>query len=185
MARDGSATNPLLNDAASDLVTVLDGLAPELNGLMEGEVRFLTVLPPGPVPVGVPEAEVERVVLALVARMRRCIENGGWMLAGVDRTTLLDADAAPLGLAAGDYAMLRIAARFEELARTPPLVKLAAAAADSMADGLGGRTLRALAARHAGAIQIEAVPGAGITATLFLRSAQGVRRQLVGGDPQR
>lgn len=172
MVEDVLATDAQWTGVASDLVTTLAGLTPELEGLMGGEVRFFRVLPLVPVPVRMPQEEVERVILALVVRMRRCIEVGGWMLAGLDLVTLKDVDAASLGLAAGEYAKLRIAARFEESARALPLVKLAAAAADSMAGALGAQTLRALAMRRAGAVQIEAVPGAGITATVFLRSAR-------------
>jgi hypothetical protein len=173
MRGNPGATDQRRQAPTTDLVAVLDGLAHDLEDLMDGEVRFLKVLPPGPVPVGLPEEEIEQIVLGLVARMRRCIEDGGWMLAAVERVTLNDTEAAPLGLAAGEYAMLRVAARFEASARTSPLVRLAAAAVDSMGGGLGGRALRALAARQAGAVQIGAVPGAGITATVFLSAPAG------------
>lgn len=180
MQRDRAASDPPGMSGACDLGAVLDGLAPELEALMDGEVRFLKDLPAGPVPVGLPEEELEQIVLGLVGRLRRCVEEGGWMLAAVERVTLGDAEAGPLGLRAGEHAVLRIAARFEQLPSPSPLTRLAAAAVDSMG-GLGGRALRALAAYHAGAVQIGAVPGAGITATLFLRAPTGSGRQW-GGD---
>lgn len=185
MRRDSSAATRQGQGATSDLVTVLDGLGRELEELMEGAVRFVKVLPPGPVPVGLSEEETEQMVLALVGRLRRCIQDGGWMLATVEQVTLTEADATPLGLKAGEHAMLRIAARFEASARGSPLVRLAAAAVDSMGGGLGGRALSGLAARHAGAVQIAAVPGAGITATLFLRSPSGSgHHRLAGANAQ-
>jgi hypothetical protein len=76
--------------------------------------------------------------------------------------------------------MLRVAARFEASARASPLARLAAAAVDAMGGGLGGRALHALRARHAGAVQIGAVPGAGITATVFLHSPTGSIHQVLG-----
>ena len=185
MRRDSSATDRRWRGPVSDLVTVLDGLGHELEDLMESEVRFLKVLPPGPVPVGLSEEETEQIVLALVTRMRRCIEDGGWMLAAVEQVTLKEAEAVPLGLEAGEYAMLRVAVMFEASARTSPRVRLAAAALDSMGGGLGGRALSSLAARHAGAVQIGAVPGAGITATVFLRSPSGSGHERVAGASAR
>ncbi len=184
MHGDGAAADPRFTDVTTDLVRVLVGLAPDLEALMDGEVRFLKVLPPGPVLVTLSEEEIEQIVLGLVARMRRCVEEDGWMLVAVERVTLSDGDAAPLGLRGGAHATLRVAVRFEGWARTSPLARLAAAAVDSMGGGLGGRTLHALAARRAGAVQIGAVPGAGITATVFLRSPSGNGRQLLGASPR-
>jgi len=184
MQGDGAATGSRRKGVTTDLVRVLVGLAPQLEALMEGEVRFLKVLPPGPVLVTLSEEEVEQIVLGVVARMRRCIEDGGWLLAAVERVTLSDGEALPLGLRGGAHAMLRVAARFEGSASASPLTRLAAAAVDSMGGGLGGAALRALAAHRAGAVQIGAVPGAGITATVFLRSPSGSGRQLLGADPR-
>jgi hypothetical protein len=155
----------------SDLIAVLTGLGPELASLTRGEALF-QVLPAGEIPVRLPADTVSRIILAVVARMRRCVQDGGWMLAGVDRTCLSPVDAARLGLVAGEFARLRVAAGFQERVRTPPVVRLADATADSVAKGLGGQTLRALLARRQGAVQLEVVPGAGITATVFLRSEE-------------
>lgn len=156
---------------ASDLIAVLTGLAPELEGLMNGETLF-KVLPTRALPVRLPADVISRVVLAVVARVRRCVTNDGWMLAGVDHTSMSPVDAARVGLVEGEFARLRVAAGFPEWVRTPPIVRLATAAADPMATGLGGRTLRTLVARRQGALQLELVHGAGTTATLFLHAVQ-------------
>ena len=73
MPRDSSGMDRRGQGPTSDLVTVLDGLTPELEELMAGEVRFLKVMPPGPVPVGLAAEDIEEIVLGLVARLRRCI----------------------------------------------------------------------------------------------------------------
>jgi hypothetical protein len=155
----------------TDLMTVLVDLAPELLGLLGVEIQFLSQPPSDRIPVALPRGEVERVVLALAMRMRRCVASGSWILAGADRITMSEAEAVPLGLAAGEYGMLRFAAGLEAPARGSPRLSLASVAADSMTAGVGGETLRTLAAQRAGIIRIESVPGAGVTATVYLRTA--------------
>jgi hypothetical protein len=168
----------------TDLMTVLVDLAPELRGLLGVEIQFLNQQPGDRIPVALPRGEVERVVLALAMRMRRCLASGSWILAGADRITMSECDAVPLGLAAGEYGMLRFAAGLEAPARESPRLALASVAADSMTAGVGGETLRALAARRTGVIRIESVPGAGITATVYLRTAgEGGQAWTLSGEP--
>ncbi len=154
----------------TDLVELLTGLDGLLGRLIGENIDYAICLAEGSVTVEVEPSQVEQLVINLCANARDAMPAGGKLEVALERYRHADSSALP-GLAAGDYAVVRVSDTGEGMTQEQidrafdPFYTTKPPGAGS---GLGLATVHAIAEQSDGAAFIESAKGRGTSVRVYL-----------------
>lgn len=162
-----------------DLALTVRRISDMLRRLIGEDVTLKDELPSTTHPIDADDGQLEQVVVNLAVNARDAMPDGGTLTVTVQSVELDANDAAPLGVAAGPYELLRVADGghgmpaetvthvFDPFFTTKPT---------GQGTGLGLSTVYGIVQQCGGAITVRSEPGRGTTFDLYFpRSSEPVR----------
>ncbi len=152
------------NTAIEDVRRILDRLIGE-------DIALETDLAPDVDAIRVDPGQLEQVFMNLAVNARDAMPSGGRLIFGTRRRTLAEAEAKPMGLAAGDYSCLTVAdtgsgMSAETLARAfEPFYTTKGVGKGT---GLGLATVHGIIHQSGGHVSVDSAAGTGTTFTILL-----------------
>ncbi|MHC4225609.1 MAG: two-component system sensor histidine kinase NtrB, partial [Planctomycetota bacterium] len=169
-----------------DLVELVRRTRAFLARLMDGGISLQCLLPDEEVTVRADRNQVEQVIVNLVMNSRDAVSGGGTITITVRRARLKAAEAAPLEIPAGEWALLEVRDDGEGMAEETQrraFEPFFTTKEQGEGTGLGLASAHGIILDHGGAIRLESAPGVGTLVQIALPLAMSDEEEGADGAP--
>lgn len=166
--------HPLLQPRVLDLNEIIVGLRQKLHRLIPDRVRLELHLDRDPCPILADSDALEEAVVQLVSNGRDAMPAGGPLVVATARVSLVNSDAARIGVKPGDYVMMTVqdaGSGIDTATRARLFEPYFTVSGDGHGGGLGLATVHGLTLQSGGNVTIDSQPSSGTTVSIYLPRA--------------